>query len=435
MGSTGRDYSSKAREIPSINMVLKPTLEKKVSEILPEIEVGLLARALSGDLPPLFQDICCNVNFPISLADKARSLGDLSNEACFEEPSLIESSKSESSLSEDCSFNFDSDRCGSSSPVLEQLEPDGGKAVLTSSGAADCSLFNRALQMMPCTPACEVKEVAGKGIGMVATKKLYPGDLILSEKPVMTMPVAIFDSGRESTEDWLDKTINRLGSMERELLLSLSDWSNPDDFTYIGLFYTNCMSWEEDVVVCPLMARANHSCRPNAEFVARLDKGVQELRAMYVIEPGEEVNINYLPMAEEGGEVREVRQKYLRTSYGFQCTCRACTLQGSELANEEELREKLKELQARGAHNWVAEEVSEYLEGIGTLQGKLSHILDVLNDCFQGSDDQASKLEYGVRGLALALCIYGPSSTEAEEWRQRVEVLQLWTDCSLLRHI
>jgi len=408
-------------------MVLKPILEKKVSEI----EVGLLSRALSGDLPPLFEEICSNVNFPISLGDKARSLGDLSNEACFEEPSLIESSKSASSLS-DCSFNFDSDRCESSSPVEQ---PECGKAVLTSSGAADCSLFNRALQMMPCTPACEVKEVAGKGIGMVATKKLYPGDLILAEKPVMIMPVAIFDSGRESTEDWLDKTINRLGSMDRELLLSLSDWSNPDDFTYIGLFYTNCMSWEEDVVVCPLMARANHSCRPNAEFVARVDKGVNELRAMYVIEPGEEVNINYLPMAEEGGEVREVRQKYLRTSYGFQCTCRACTLQGPELANEEELREKLKELQARGAHNWAAEEVSEYLEGIGTLQGKLSHILDVLNDCFQGSDDQASQLEYGVRGLALALCIYGPSSTEAEEWRQRVEVLQLWTDCSILRHI
>jgi len=270
---------------------------------------------------------------------------------------------------------------------------------------------------------------------MVATKKLYPGDLILAEKPTMTMPVAIFDSGRESTEDWLDKKINRLGSMERELLLSLTDWSSPDDFTYIGLFYTNCMSWEEDVVVCPLMARANHSCRPNAEFVARIDKDVNELRAMYVIEAGEEVTINYLPMAEEGGEVREVRQRYLRTCYGFHCTCRACTLQGPELANEEELREKLKELQARGAQNWAAEEVCEYLEGIGKLQGKLSHILNVLNDCFQGSDDQASRLEYGVRGLALALCIFGPSSTEAEEWRESLEVLQLWTDCSLLRHI
>ena len=75
-------------------------------------------------------------------------------------------------------------------------------------------------------------------------------------------------------------------------------------------------------------------------------------------------------------------------------------------------------------------QASEYLEGIGTLQGKLSHILDVLHNCFHGSDDQvnkvinfcsvisfslfykASRLEYGVRGLALALCIYGPSSTE-----------------------
>ena len=28
---------------------------------------------------------------------------------------------------------------------------------MTSSGAADCSLFNQALKMMPCTPACEVK--------------------------------------------------------------------------------------------------------------------------------------------------------------------------------------------------------------------------------------------------------------------------------------
>jgi len=423
-------FKASKKDILKIKMVLKPTFEK---EVHPEIEVSLLARSLSQDLPPIFENIC-GIKEAASLSGKARSLDDLVNEEHFEDLSLVESvsRKSESNLSE-CSFNFDSDLCESLSPVEEQ--PECGKVVLTSSGAEDCSLFNRALQMMPSEPACLVKEISGKGIGMVATKKLYPGDLILAENPVMTMPVAIFDSDHESTEDWLDKTINRLSSIERELVLSLTDWSNPEDFTYVGLFYTNCMSWEEDVVVCPLMARANHSCRPNAEFVARVDKGVNELRAMYVIEAGEEVTINYLPMAEEGGEVREVRQKYLRKSYGFQCTCRACTLQGPELANEEELREKLKQLQARGAQNWMPEEASEYLEGIGTLQGKLSHILDVLHNCFHGSDDQASRLEYGVRGLALALCIYGPSSTEAEEWRQRVEVLQLWTDCSLLRHI
>merc|ERR1719204_3066135 len=115
----------------------------------------------------------------------------------------------------------------------------------------------------------------------------------------MTMPVSVFDSDCDATEEWLDRAINRLGSVDRELLLSLTDWSNPDDFTYLGLFYTNCMSWDKDVVVCPLMARANHSCRPNAEFIARIDQGVNELRAMYVIEAGEEVTINYLAMAKE----------------------------------------------------------------------------------------------------------------------------------------
>ena len=116
-------------------MVLKPTLEKKASEILPEFEVGLLARALSGDLPTLFENVCTNVDFlksDIGLSDKARSLGDLSNEACFEEPSLIENSKSESSLT-DCSFNFDSDRSESSSPVENCSEqPDCGKVFASS---------------------------------------------------------------------------------------------------------------------------------------------------------------------------------------------------------------------------------------------------------------------------------------------------------------
>ena len=154
--------------------------------------------------------------------------------------------------------------------------------VLTSSGAADCSLFNQALQMMPSTPACVVKvgssqlskswllwwsksslssSIGHQPCKMIhnlsasilnifentknciklklaslagdcwkgnwngghektlpryfsfwwwwgyhhITKILLPGDLILAEKPVMTMPVAIFDSDRESTEDWLDK--------------------------------------------------------------------------------------------------------------------------------------------------------------------------------------------------------------------------------------
>ena len=44
--------------------------------------------------------------------------------------------------------------------------------------------------------------------------------------------------------------------------------------------------------------------------------------------------------------------------------CKEKSFQGPELDNEEELREKLKELQARGAHNWAAEEVEILLNRV-----------------------------------------------------------------------
>ena len=63
---------------------------------------------------------------------------------------------------------------------------------------------------------------------------------------------------------------------------------------------------------------------------------------MYIIEAGEEVTLNYMAMAEEGSEVREVRQEYLRRLYGFQCTCKACTLQVSRQGNRTRKQQKLK---------------------------------------------------------------------------------------------
>ena len=107
-------------------MVLKPTFEK---EVHPEIEVSLLARSLSQDLPPIFENIC-GIKDAASVSGKARSLCDLVNEEHFEDLSLVESisstRKSESNLSE-CSFNFDSDLCQSLSPVEEQ--PECGKVI------------------------------------------------------------------------------------------------------------------------------------------------------------------------------------------------------------------------------------------------------------------------------------------------------------------
>ena len=37
-----------------------------------------------------------------------------------------------------------------------------------------------------------VRELAGRGCGLVATKRFYPGDLIIREKPIIVMPDKIF---------------------------------------------------------------------------------------------------------------------------------------------------------------------------------------------------------------------------------------------------
>ena len=38
----------------------------------------------------------------------------------------------------------------------------------------------------------EVQELPGRGYGLVATKRFYPGDLIIREKPIIDMPDKIF---------------------------------------------------------------------------------------------------------------------------------------------------------------------------------------------------------------------------------------------------
>ena len=170
-------------------------------------------------------------------------------------------------------------------------------------------------------------DIPGKGQGMIATTKIYPGDVIYAETPLIIVPDDIFNDV-EACEEFLEKKINLLSSEDRELLLGLIDCRNADEtFQYCGKFYTNAMNYDGDAAICPIIARANHSCRPNAEFVSRPDLGRQLLVAMYIIEEEEEISINYMPMLEEGTDIRDVRQSYLRKWYGFQCCCRACTLQ------------------------------------------------------------------------------------------------------------
>ena len=60
---------------------------------------------------------------------------------------------------------------------------------------------------------------------------------------------------------------------------------------------------------------------------------------------GQEITLSYLEAASEGSDGKDKRQGYMRLYYGFQCKCRACCLEGEELALDESVRSRVRGIQ------------------------------------------------------------------------------------------
>ena len=127
-------------------------------------------------------------------------------------------------------------------------------------------------------PLFEVKDCIIKGgQGMFASKVISPGQIILREKPLIVMPDIVFSSeDPDYIEEWLDKKILKLCSEDRAIFYDLLDSrSNNDEKTSLGIFYTNDMNYIEDsAALFPVMARVNHACTPNADFITRANLGI-----------------------------------------------------------------------------------------------------------------------------------------------------------------
>lgn len=80
----------------------------------------------------------------------------------------------------------------------------------------------------------------------------------------------------------------------------------------------------------PTLARANHSCTPNAFIV--FDSRTVSLRALRPIKKDEEIFISYIDPTEDHAQ----RQSVLKQRYFFTCKCMRC--EGDEIAYEHFLR-------------------------------------------------------------------------------------------------
>jgi hypothetical protein len=197
----------------------------------------------------------------------------------------------------------------------------------------------------------EVRDVLGKGKGLIAQRPIKRGSFIMIDSPrIIASQKLPFHIGSEEGLNMLDVAVERLPRADRQLVLSL-DKSSGDGGVY-DVLKTNSFACQirddtvEDTYLClfPEVARINHACRPNAHarFIPKTLH--MEIKALRDISPGEEISISYGKIDLKHAE----RQNLYKQAWGFTCTCEMCAgdayaIKGSDQRRIQfaRLREKL----------------------------------------------------------------------------------------------
>jgi hypothetical protein len=149
--------------------------------------------------------------------------------------------------------------------------------------------------------------------------------LILTDPPLFTTASL---SNPATFEKDLGAIVKGLSKEGQRAFLSLHN-NNPGANPFSNIVRSNGYPLgpnSEVGAIFPLVARLNHSCRPNAQHAWNEARGIEVVHAVRDIQEGEELTLSYLA----GGASTE-RQSRLKEYFGFNCTCEACSLPAAEL--------------------------------------------------------------------------------------------------------
>jgi len=218
------------------------------------------------------------------------------------------------------------------------------------------------------------QEVAGKGLGMLATSKIKKGSLILAEKPAFMMSavegLTAKMAGVAVEESVLVDKVRQLAPDARQAFWSLHDCKmHNGKKSARGIFETNAIATGEassaDTLngLCILGSRFNHGCQPNVSRVWKDNLGLEVFRAATDVSKGSELCIYYVDVRRN----RRERQAQLKASFDFVCSCEVCRLEGNAQAASDKLRDALLRLD------------SEVVDGSQNPQDALAKVKRVLD--------------------------------------------------------
>ncbi|KAK4451375.1 hypothetical protein QBC34DRAFT_483919 [Podospora aff. communis PSN243] len=192
------------------------------------------------------------------------------------------------------------------------------------------------------SPPYYVKEMPGKGIGLVANRTIKSGDVIMQTTPAMLVqfgPHLDFDG--ETRIQLYERAAKRLPKKTYEDFMK--QWGVDEyikiDRNSFRLFINGEQNFSGHLAVYPEVARMNHDCRPNIHY--RMDNITHYSVAVQDIQPGEELTVSYI----DGHMSRKDRQKRL-DDWDFKCKCAQCTMSDEDVAASDARMERIYAIEA-----------------------------------------------------------------------------------------
>ncbi|KAI2466066.1 SET domain-containing protein [Annulohypoxylon bovei var. microspora] len=226
-------------------------------------------------------------------------------------------------------------------------------------------------------------EIEGKDIGLVATRTIRAGELIMARTPaIMVNEIAVQKLGKKAVSELLIRAVDDLPFRHRENLLNLSTHSIASDYgdKLYRILQTNSFRTgyhDGDNPFYSLfteVSRLNHDCRPTCAYYFDHVDFHQKVLAVRDIMVGEELTIAYYDPL----QIQSVRQEKLHKEWGFNCTCQRCTADASSIAESDsrvrQIRALWKELDDHSAMSKASPGKAELLISLYEEEGILSRV-------------------------------------------------------------
>jgi hypothetical protein len=266
----------------------------------------------------------------------------------------------------------------------------------------------------------ECAPIPGKGIGIIATRDIGYGELILQEQPVLN----------DTLDESLESQFNKLSCTDQEKVMRLYN-AHPGCKELEGIIKSNRFSTDEvnsGSVMCIEASRFNHSCLPNV--LHRYSKPFERVFAIRDIKKGEELCTSYIQSDIMMKTTRE-RRKFLFIVWRFECMCELCDTNDKAWQQQIELY--------RGRYQAIDAEIENPFLNLKERMALVREIFEVMEkgkmicpplismhagDGFQlavACKDRRKAVKYAKLGYEASLIANGDYSLETQSLLKRIK--------------